>query len=194
MTTVEAKTPLFAAPSPALLTRIGPGGVTRSGKGNATSPRPAPPAPPVPELIRALAPSQAAEIAVEAFCELQEELLILYRADRTSPWIGVKQHEAKLAQDWAIKVATKNRDLAATEDRPADDLRKKLRSEADKLSHELSWNENGPAMRRLRVLEQDAARAEAAYTVVHVRLLDAERLLEQANSRPAYRRPGAVGV
>ena len=190
MTAVEAKTPLLAAPSPALPTWIGPGRVARSGKGNATSPK----ATPESELIRALALSHAAEIAVEAFCELQEELLILERADRTSPWIGVKEHEAKLAQDWAIKVATKNHDLAAAEDKPADDLRKKLRSEVDKLSHALSRNENGPAMRRLRVLEQDAARAEAAYTVVHVRLLDAERLLEQANSRPADRRPSTVGV
>jgi hypothetical protein len=191
MTTVEAKTPLLAAPSPTVLTWIGSAGAARSGKGNASPPKAAPPE---PELIRALAPSQAAKIAVEAFCELQEELLILYHADRTSPWIGVKEREAKLAQDWAIKVATKNRDLAAAEDKPADDLRKKLRSEVDKLSHELSWNENGPAMRRLRVLEQDAARAEAAYAVVHVRLLDAERLLEQANSRPADRRPCTVGV
>jgi hypothetical protein len=179
MTAVEAKTPPLAAPSPAAPAQIGPGAVARSRKGNATPPEALSPE---PELMRALAPSQAAEIAVEAFRELQEELQILEHADRTSPWIGVKEHEAKLAQDWAIKVATKNRDLVAAEDRPADDLRKKLRSEVDKLSHELSWNENGPEIRRLRVLEQDAARAESAYTAVRVRLLDAESLLEQANS------------
>jgi exonuclease VII large subunit len=163
MTAVEAKTPALAAPSP----------------GNATPPKAAPPE---PELMRALAPSQAAEIAVEAFRELQEELQILEHADPTSPWIGVKEREAKLAQDWAIKLATKNCDLVAAEDKPADDLRKKLRSEVDKLSHGLSWNENGPEMRRLRVLEQNAVRAESAYTAVHVRLLDAESLLQQANS------------
>jgi hypothetical protein len=182
MTAVEAKTPPLAAPSAAVPAQIGPGGVARSGKANATPPKAVLSAPPEPELMRALAPSQAAEIAVEAFRELQEELQILEHADPTSPWIGVKEHEAKLAQDWAIKVATKNRDLVAVENKPADDLRKKLRSEVDKLSHELSRNENGPEIRRLRVLEQDAARAESAYTAVRVRLLDAESLLEQANS------------
>jgi hypothetical protein len=136
MATVEAETSALAALSPAVPTRTGLGRVARK----AAPRKAAPPPPSAPESIRALALSEAAKIAVEAFCELQEELQILERADRTSPWIGVKEHEAKLAQDWAIKVATKNRDRAAAEDKPADGLRK-------------------------------------------TRLLDAESLLEQANSR-----------
>jgi hypothetical protein len=186
MTAVEAKTTPPTAPSIAAPTQIVPGGVARRhGNGVAPPSNAVPPAPPEPELMRALAPSQAAKVAVETFRELQGELQTLEQAHpKSETLIDAKKNEVISAQHWAIEAATKNRDLVAAEDKPADDLRKKLRSEVDKLSHELSWNDNGPEM---CVLDQDAARAESAYTAVHVRLLDAESLLEQANSTPKGR-------
>ena len=182
--TLEAlpRNPPQAAPLPPAPARVGPAEATGTGKGSGAATKAAPP-PPEPELMSALSPPEAAETAVEAFRELQGELPAFVQAHPKSPkLIEAKENEVILAQGWAIKAATKNRDLVAAEDKQADGLRQKLRSEADKLSHELKQNEGGHERSRLSLLEVDVVKAEAAYTSVHDRLLHAVSLLEQANA------------
>jgi hypothetical protein len=185
--TIEApsRNPPQVAPLPPAPARVDPAETARPGQGHGAATKAVPPPPPEPELMVALSSPEAAKIAVETFHELQGELLALERAHPASrALIDAKRHEVNLAQDWAIKAATKNRDLAAAKDKQADGLRQKMRSEADKLSNELPWNEGGHERSTLSLLQVDAVKAEAAYNSVHARFLDAESLLRQANSDP----------
>jgi hypothetical protein len=173
----------FVTASPPAPAQVGPGGVVGAGQRHRAPPQETPPVPPEPELSRI---PVSVEDAVKMLQEVQGDLIALENSHPppSETALNTKKHEKMVIQDWAIKVATEQLAPLVAEDKQADDLRQKSRSDFDKLSKELPWNPRELEKTKLKLLELSADQADTIYQSVHARLLNAEGLLEQAKLTP----------